>query len=402
MARPCHCAMSPSTSQILELSSNGPAASPHAPAARSGERSRSAGDGRAARGPLGRLAIPALSLLVTAGLVGLAITRWDTWQGDAGIQATDNAYVRAEMTRLASRVAGAVQTVAVQDFQRVKAGDLLVEIDPADYAAQVAQIEASVAGAQAALDNLRNQAALQHATISQAEAQNASAVARELEARQERQRQEALLQSTFGTRQKAEQAIAQHMTATGDLRASEAVVEAQRRQLDILATTQKQRVADLQAAQASLAAARLRLGYTRVVAPFDGVVGERQVQQGDYVNVGSNLITVVPLPDVYVMANYKETQLTHVADGQPVDVTVDTFPGQTLHGRVERLSPASGSQFALLPPDNATGNFTKVVQRVPVRIDLDPRQPLVMRLRPGMSVTTRIHTEGSTDTQSQP
>ena len=339
---------------------------------------------------------------MTAGLVGLAITRWDTWQGDANIQATDYAYVRAEMTRLASRVAGAVQTVAVQDFQRVKVGDLLVEIDPADYTAQVAQIEASVAGAQAALDNLRNQAALQHATISQAEAQNASAVARELEARQERQRQEALLQSTFGTRQKAEQAIAQHMTATGDLRASEAVVEAQRRQLDILASTQKQRLADLQAAQASLAAARLRLGYTRVVAPFDGVVGERQVQPGDYVNVGSSLITVVPLPDVYVMANYKETQLTHVADGQPVDVTVDTFPGETLHGWVERLSPASGSQFALLPPDNATGNFTKVVQRVPVRIDLDPRQPLVMRLRPGMSVTTRIHTEGSTDTQSQP
>jgi membrane fusion protein (multidrug efflux system) len=111
---------------------------------------------------------------------------------------------------------------------------------------------------------------------------------------------------------------------------------------------------------------------------------------------------VVPLPDVYVMANYKETQLTHVADGQPVDVTVDTFPGEILHGRVERLSPASGSQFALLPPDNATGNFTKVVQRVPVRIDLDAHQPLLTRLRPGMSVTTRIHTEGSPEAQSQP
>jgi membrane fusion protein (multidrug efflux system) len=393
-----------STSQILEPVAEGPGAtaSDHKPALRSSGRSRPRNDGRPARGALGRLALPALSLLVTAGLVGVAITRWDTWQGGSGIQATDNAYVRAEMTRLASRVAGAVQSVAVRDFQRVKAGDLLVEIDPADYAAQAAQIEASVAGAQAALDNLGNQTALQHATISQAEAQNASAVAREIEARQERQRQQALLQSTFGTRQKVEQATAQHMTATGDLRASEAFVEAQKRQLDILASTQKQRLADLQAAQASLAAARLKLGYTRIVAPFDGVVGERQVQQGDYVNVGSNLITVVPLPEVYVVANYKETQLTYVADGQAVDVTVDTFPGETLHGRVERLSPASGSQFALLPPDNATGNFTKVVQRVPVRIDLDPRQPLIARLRPGMSVTTRIHTEMSTETQAQP
>ncbi len=386
--------MSAPTSQLLEPAPPGIPASFHAPTSRAAGRA-----GARTAGPLGRLALPALSLLVTAGLVGLAITRWDTWQGRAGIQATDDAYVRAEMTRLASRVAGAVQTVAVQDFQRVKAGDLLVEIDPADYAAQVAQNEASVAGAQAALDNLRNQTSLQHATINQAEAQNASAIARELEARQERQRQEALLQSTFGTRQKVEQVTAQHMTAIGDLRASEAVVEAQRRQLDILASTQKQRLADLQAAQAALAAARLRLGYTRIVAPFDGVVGERQVQQGDYVNVGSNLITVVPLPDVYIMANYKETQLTHVTGGQPVDVTVDTFPGETLHGRVERLSPASGSQFALLPPDNATGNFTKVVQRVPVRIDFDPRQPLVARLRPGMSVTTRIYTD---DTASQP
>lgn len=395
--------MSTSTPHILEPAEERPRtpASDHQLAPRSTSHSRPGIGEQAARGPLGRLALPALSLLVTAGLVGFAITRWDVWQGGAGIQETDNAYVRAEMTRLASRVAGAVQSVAVQDFQRVKAGDLLVEIDPADYAVQMAQIQASVAGAQAALDNLRNQTALQHATISQAEAQNASATAKELAARQERERQQALLQSTFGTRQKVEQATAQHMTATGDLRASEAFVEVQRRQLDILATTQKQRLADLQAAQASLAAAQLRLGYTRIVAPFDGVVGERQVQQGDYVNVGSNLIAVVPLPNVYIIANYKETQLTHVADGQSVDVTVDTFPGETLHGRVERLSPASGSQFALLPPDNATGNFTKVVQRVPVRIDLDPRQPLMARLRPGMSVTARIHTEGSAVTRPQ-
>src|SRR5712675_2706344 len=139
--------------------------------------------------------------------------------------------------------------------------------------------------------------------------------------------------------------------------------------------------------------ARLELGYTKIVAPFDGVVGERQVQPGDYVNIGSNLINVVPLPSVYVIANYKETQLTRVRPGQPVDITVDTFSNEKLHGRVERVAPASGSQFALLPPDNATGNFTKVVQRIPVRIQLDKGQPLLERLLPGMSVETRIHTD---------
>ena len=171
------------------------------------------------------------------------------------------------------------------------------------------------------------------------------------------------------------------------------MIAAQKHQLEVLAGTKKQRSADVLGAQAALAAARLKLGYTKIVAPFDGVVGERQVQPGDYVNIGSNLINVVPLPNVYVIANYKETQLTRVRPGQPVDITVDSFPNEKLHGRVERISPASGSQFALLPPDNATGNFTKVVQRIPVRIALDKNQPLLERLLPGMSVVTNIHTD---------
>jgi membrane fusion protein (multidrug efflux system) len=161
----------------------------------------------------------------------------------------------------------------------------------------------------------------------------------------------------------------------------------------VLSGTKKQRAADIEAAKAALDAARLKLGYTKIVAPFAGVVGERQVQPNDYVNIGSNLINVVPLPNVHVIANYKETQLTRVRPGQPVDVTVDSFPNETLHGRVERIAPASGSQVALLPPDNATGNFTKVVQRIPVRIGLDEGQPLLERLLPGMSVETRIHTD---------
>ena len=331
-------------------------------------------------------------MLVAFAFIALATLRWDAWVGNATTQTTNDAYVRAELTRLSSRVAGEVLKVAVTDFQRVKAGDLLIQIDPADYEAQVAQAEASVAAAQAALDNLSNQVELQYATIAQAEAQQVSAAAQEVEARQEQERQQSLSQTESGTRQRFEQATAAYAKAQADVRASRAVIAAQRHQLEVLSGTKKQRAADVLGAQAALAAARLKLGYTRIAAPFDGVVGERQVQPGDYVNIGSNLINIVPLPNVHVIANYKETQLTHVRPGQSVDITVDTFSSEKLHGRVERIAPASGSQFALLPPDNATGNFTKVVQRIPVRIQLDKGQPLLERLLPGMSVVTRINT----------
>ena len=344
------------------------------------------------RSTLARLAIPLFAVLVALAFIALATLRWDEWTGNARIQVTDDAYVRADLTRLSSRVAGAVLTVAVEDFQRVKKYDLLVQIDPADYQAQVNQAEAGVLGAQAALDNLGNQIELQYATIAQAEAARASAEAQEVEARQEEERQQSLSQTEAGTRQRLEQATAAYAKAQADVRASRAVIAAQRHQLEVLQGTKKQRAADLEATKATLAAAQLKLGYTKVIAPFDGIVSERQVQPGDYVNIGTNLISVVPLPNVYVIANYKETQLTHVEPGQSVEITVDSFPKETLRGRVERIAPASGSQFALLPPDNATGNFTKVVQRIPVRIALEKGQPIIDRLRPGMSVITRIDT----------
>jgi membrane fusion protein (multidrug efflux system) len=344
-----------------------------------------------------RLALPVFAVLVAFAFVALATLRWDVWIGSAIIQSTDDAYVRADLTRLSSRVAGEVLVVAVNDYQRVKVGDLLVQIDPADYQAQVAQADAGVAAAQAALDNLSNQVELQYATIAQGEAQRVAAQAQAVETREEQERQQTLSQTDAGTRQRLEQAVANYARAQADVKASGAVVAAQRHQLEVLAGTKKQRAADVEAAKALLAAARLKLGYTRIVAPFDGVVGQREVQPNDYVNIGSNLIDIVPLPDVYVIANYKETQLTRVRPGQPVDVRVDSFPNQRLKGRVERIAPASGSQVALLPPDNATGNFTKVVQRIPVRIQLDKGQPLLERLLPGMSVITRIHTDEGPD-----
>jgi len=342
-----------------------------------------------------RFAIPLFATLAALAFVALATLRWNEWTGDAIIQTTDDAFVRADLTRLSSRVAGEVLTVAFQDFQRVKAGDLLVQIDPADYQADVAHAEAGVAGAQAALDNLANQIELQYATIAQGEAQRVSAEAQQVETGQERVRQDALSKTDAGTLQKLQQAVAADDRAQADVSASRAVIAERRHQLEVLNGSKKQRAAELDAAKAELATARLKLGYTRVVAPFDGVTSERQVQPGDYVNIGTNLINVVPLPSVYVIANYKETQLTHVQPGQPVEITADSFPNQTLHGRVERISPASGSQFALLPPDNATGNFTKVVQRIPVRIQLDKNQPLIDQLLPGMSVVTSIDTRSA-------
>jgi membrane fusion protein (multidrug efflux system) len=342
-----------------------------------------------------RLAIPLFAVIVALAFVALATLRFDEWVGNAVIQTTNDAYVRSELTRLASRVSGEVLTVAVTDFQRVKAGDLLIQIDPADYQAQVAQSEAAVAAAQAVLDNLGNQIELQYATIAQAEAARLSAEALEVEARQEQERQQSLTQTESGTRQRFEQAVAGLAKAQADVRASRAVIAAQRHQLEVLQGTRKQRAADLDATKATLASVKLKLGYTRITAPFDGVVGERQVQPGDYVNIGTNLINVVPLPKVYVIANYKETQLTHVAPGQPVEITVDSFPREKLRGKVERIAPATGAQVALLPPDNATGNFTKVVQRIPVRIQFDDNQPLLTRLVPGMSVVTSIDTKAA-------
>lgn len=352
-------------------------------------------DTPSAASALRRLVIPIACVIAAAAFVVLATLSWDEWISGTTIQTTNDAYVRAEVTQLSSRVAGEVTTVAVGDYQRVKAGDLLVQIDPADYEAQAAQAEAAVLGAQAALDNLGSQIELQYATIAQSEAQQTSALAAEVEARQEQERQQSLTSTESGTRQKLEQAIAGYAKAQADVRASRAVIAAQRHQLDALAGTKKQRAADVLAAQAALKAAKLKLGYTRIVAPFDGIVGARQVQPGDYVNIGSNLFNVVPLPNVYVIANYKETQLTRVKPGQPVEITIDSFPRQVLRGRVARISPASGSQFALLPPDNATGNFTKVVQRIPLRVEFDKGQPLLDNLLPGMSAVTRINTEGT-------
>lgn len=419
--------------------------------------------------------IPLLVLLLAA-LILFAITGgWNRWVGGRGNQQTDDAYLRADITPLSTRLSGTVTQVAVEDYQRVKAGDLLVQLKNDDFLAQVSQAEAGVEAAQAALVNNAKQKELQTSRIMQAQAglegaqadllqveaaleaaksdvANAQAgvtAAQEkivdaqasIEATQadaertllERRRQEALVDLGSATRQKLEQVVADEArfrailnsrkaehaqtraaleSRRADLSKSRAQValrqaeiqraraqissrtaelDAQIKQRAVLDAQELQLQADLNAKQEALKVAQTNLEYTRIVAPTDGIVGERKVRVGQLVSPGTQVISLVE-NTIWVQANYKETQLTNVAKGDAAEVTVDAFPGVVLKGHVEEIAPASGSQFALLPPDNAAGNYTKVVQRIPVKIVLDVSPALAERLRPGMSVIAEIKT----------
>jgi membrane fusion protein, multidrug efflux system len=331
-------------------------------------------------------------VLLAIGLVAVVAYEWDGWVESAVLQSTDDAYLWADTTPLAAQVAGYIRQVPVRDFQSVKAGDLLVEIVDDDYRAQLAQAEANVAGAQASLETIAQQKILQAALIEQAQATISATQADLTRYHLETARQQALLQTKLGTPQVTEQAVDNETRTEATLALNRAQLDQQRQQLNVLDSQEMQARATLGAQQATRDLARINLGYTRITAPVDGMVGQRQVQSGQYLNVGTQVISIVPLPNVWVIANYKETQLTRIRIGQPARVTVDTFPGAVLHGHVDSWSPASGAQFSLLPPDNATGNFTKIVQRIPVKIVLDPDPALQNLLRPGMSVIATIDT----------
>jgi membrane fusion protein (multidrug efflux system) len=276
----------------------------------------------------------------------------------------------------------------------VKAGDLLVEIVDDDYRAQVAQAEGNVASAQATAETITQQKLLQIASIAEAQATIRASEADLTRYHLETVRQEALLATGIaGTHQIVEQAVDNEQRSAATVAVNQSKLTQQVQQLSVLDSQEKQARAAVAVQQAALDLARINLGYTRIVAPVDGMVGQRQVQDGQYLSAGTQVISIVPLPHVWVIANYKETQMTRVRIGQPARVTVDTFPGTVLHGHVDSWSPASGAQFSLLPPDNATGNFTKVVQRIPVKIVLDPDPALDDLLRPGMSVIPTIDTQ---------
>ena len=362
---------------------------------------------------------PALVVLLALAVLVTVTRNWNSWEGGHVEQVTDDAYVRGDLTPLSTKVAGIVRNVAVSDYQQVHQGDLLVELEDSDYQAQVAQASAGVEAARAAIDDNLRQRELQDARIEralagidQAKAQIAAAQAGKdaveaglVRARSERKRQEGLYQTHSTTQQKLEQAVADEEGLAGQfasrdadlaqaramLRSSELAAEAERRQKMVLESQEMQLAADLRAKQASLVLAQVNLSYTKISAPGDGTVGERQVRPGQLVSPGTQVIPFVDRTR-WVQANYKETQLTNVRVGDAAEIRIDQFPGKVFRGKVIEIAPASGSQFALLPPDNATGNYTKVVQRIPVKIAFEDTE-FANGLRPGLSVTATVRTK---------
>jgi membrane fusion protein (multidrug efflux system) len=365
--------------------------------------------------------VPIVVLGVAAALLFTIKGRWTSWESGKAEQRTDDAYVRADVTPMSTRVSGTVKKMDVGDFESVKPGQTLVELEDADYQAALAEAEAALAGAQAQFED--NQAAkrIQDTKIENAEtvvaqssaaltASKAGAAAVRPDVTRsglELERQQALFESKAATHQQLELAEADAMRFSGmlasreadveraeaGLASSRALLEAEKRQRTALNTRDGLYRADIQAKQAAIIVTKVNLGYTRIIAPTAGAVGERHVQEGQLVAAGMQVIDLVK-GDVWIQANFKETQLTNIRAGDIADIRVDTFPGVVLHGKVIEIAPASGSQFALLPPDNATGNFTKVIQRIPVKIALDPGHPLQGRLRPGFSIVVTVHASG--------
>ena len=334
-----------------------------------------------------------LFLVIAAWLVWYVAAHWNRWTGSARFEATNDAYVAGDVTPLGAHVSGYIKSVAVADYQTVHENDLIAEIDPSDYQAQLSVAKANLAAAQAALANIANQKDVQSALVRQAGANIAASDADVVRYQLEAKRQQDLLEGgTAGTAQHVEQADADAKRAVAQKSLNEAQLDQQKALLTGLDIQEKQIEAQIQAAQAQVTLAINNLGYTRIVSPAGGLVGQRQVRPGQFVNVGTQVIVVVPMPNVWVIANYKETQMTNIRLGQPARVTVDAFPDVILKGHVESWSPGTGSTFALLPPDNATGNFTKVVQRVPVKIVLEGNPALGTLVRPGLSVEATIDT----------
>jgi membrane fusion protein, multidrug efflux system len=332
--------------------------------------------------------------VVAAGFLAWYVAgHWNRWTGAARYESTDDAFMVGDLTPLAAKVSGYIASVPVGDYQTVHKGDLLVEIDAADYRAQLAQAEANLAAAQATLANLANQKDVQRALIRQADATIQATAADLQRYALEAARQSDLLKTRIaGTPQLVEQAEDNEKRTAAQLLLNQAQLDQQKAILASLDVQEQQLAAQVRAADAQVTLAQNNLGYTRIVSPVEGMVGQRQVRPGQFVNVGTQVIAAIPLPNIWVIANYKETQMTHVRIGDAARVTVDAFPELVLTGHVDSWSPGTGSTFALLPPDNATGNFTKVVQRMPVKIVLDAHPSLGTLVRPGMSVEARTDT----------
>ncbi|MGO9935912.1 MAG: HlyD family secretion protein [Steroidobacteraceae bacterium] len=331
-----------------------------------------------------------LVFIVAVGIIIVVSTNWTRWEGGAGRQRTNDAYLQADLTPISAKVTGYVRELPIQDFERVRRGQVLAQLVDDDYRAAAAQAEAGVATALAQGQALKAQHALQLANVGAARAVVASTAAALDQNDRDLARQRRLLETGSSSTEASEKLTTTHAQLAAQLMQTKALALAAERELAVLEAQIAQSEAAVAAQRAALDAAKLNVGYTTITATQDGVIGQRQVKPGQLVGVGSQITTLTPLPNVWVIANYKETQLTHMAVGQKAEITVDTFPGHTLRGHVLAFAPASGAVFALLPPDNATGNFTKIVQRIAVKIVIDDADGLTDRLVPGMSVEASV------------
>jgi len=331
-----------------------------------------------------------LVFVVAIGIIVVVSTNWTRWEGGAGWQSTNDAYLQADLTPISAKVAGYVRELPIQDYERVHKGQVLAQLVEDDYRAAVAQTAAGVATALAQEQALKAQHELQLANVEAARAVVASTAASFEQNGRDLARQRRLLETGSSSTEASEKLATAHAQLEAQLEQNRAQALAAARQLAVLEAQLAQSEAAVAAQRAALDAAKINFGYTTITATQDGVIGQRQVKPGQLVGVGSQITTLTPLPNVWVIANYKETQLTHMAVGQKAEITVDTFPGHTLRGHLLAFAPASGAEFALLPPDNATGNFTKVVQRIAVKIVIDDADGLTDRLVPGMSVEAKV------------
>jgi membrane fusion protein, multidrug efflux system len=338
------------------------------------------------------------ALMASAAVLALAGATsygWDYWTVGQYLVSTDDAYVKADNTTISPKVSGYLHEVLVGDNETVKAGQVLARIDDRDYRVALDQATADVAAARAAIAAKTSQLDVQQAMIDAAQATIGVDKAAVTFAAQENKRYSDLAATGYGSVQNAQQAQSRIASAEAAVERDTANLVSARKQVDLLKAEIAQANATLARAQAVQAQAELNLGYTTIVAPIDGVVGNRTLRTGQFVTAGTQLMSVVPVDGAYVVANFKETQLTNVRQGQAVDIAVDMFPGQVVHGHVDSIAPASGQEFALLPPDNATGNFTKVVQRIPVKITFGRDDRGAVVLRPGMSVIPTVKTQSN-------
>jgi membrane fusion protein (multidrug efflux system) len=348
---------------------------------------------RLSRKPNRRRLIVSIGAIAVIATLGLG-ARW--WLFGRYMISTDDAYVGAHNTTLASKISGYVESIRVPDNATVHAGDVIATIDNGDYQLAVDAAREKAATQQATVDRIGRQVVAQQANVDQAKAQMVSALAEARRTRLELQRQQALAARSFASAQTLEQAIANNDKAAAAIDSAQAMIDAAAANLDVLKAQQQEALRLLDELQTALAKAVRDLSFTVIRAPVDGVFSNRAVQTGDYVQTGQRVASLVPLGEIYIDANFKETQLARIHPGQPVSVSLDAFPQHDIHGRVASLSPASGSVFSLLPPDNATGNFTKIVQRLPVRIELPTGVAVQRVLRPGMSVVVTVNTKPDT------